>query len=139
MFFIIHEFLQELIDAPEAYDDGDRRDAADAIQDFVATFAARSTRSRQRNLVSTSDVEYLPAEKRDAILQLERQVIDHTARLVSALRPDLPRDMYRPIAFILMGILTWTDRWYHPDGRMDQPALARLISQVFLSGVNSLE
>ncbi len=139
LFFIINEFLQELIDALEAYDGDDQREPADAIEDFVATFAARSTRSRQRNLVSTNDVKYLPDDKREAVLQLERKIIDQTARLVGTLRPDLSKDMYRPIAFILMGILTWTDRWYHPAGRMTQSELAQLISQVFLNGVNSLE
>ena len=69
------------------------------------SFVFRSTRSRQRNLVSTNDVKYLPTEKREAIFDLERRVIDLTAQLVGSVRPDLPKEMHRPLAFILMGIL----------------------------------
>lgn len=138
LFFIISEFLEELAETLEKYTRRGNDQPVHDIQDFVVSFVFRSTRSRQRNLVSTNDVKYLPTEKREAIFDLERRVIDLTAQLVGSVRPDLPKEMHRPLAFILMGILTWTDRWYRPEGRMDQPELARLISQVFLDGINSL-
>lgn len=138
LFFIIREFLEELIATLEKYSSRSEIQPVLDLQDFVVSFVFRSTRSRQRNLVSTNDVKYLPADKREAIRELERRTIDLAARLISLVRPDLARELHRPLAFILMGTLTWTDRWYRPEGRLDQPALARLISQVFLDGINSL-
>lgn len=44
-------------------------------------------------------------------VDLCKSMIDLTAQLVGSVRPDLPKEMHRLPAFILMGILTWTDRW----------------------------
>jgi AcrR family transcriptional regulator len=50
---------------------------------FISVYVRKSAQSRQRHVSAMNDVKYLPIEKQTSIIQLERDVIAESAKLLA--------------------------------------------------------
>lgn len=130
---ILVEHLEQLFGAVQSISVGlgapDER-----FRQFIIAYVQKSSASRQRHVSAMNDVKYLPVEKREPIVQLEREVIAASANILAALRPELQTSLIKAYTLLLLGMLNWTDLWYDEHGPISPDELCGRISHLFLDG-----
>lgn len=101
---------------------------------LVAAYIEKSNDSRRRHMVAMADVKYLPADKQEPLIAIQRDIVDVATKLLRVLKPGLPRKTYKPYAMLLLGMMNWTDMWYRPDGPMKREELRERLTHLFLHG-----
>lgn len=133
LFAILQEHLSQVLvaleEAAQTPGEAEARLAA-----FVRNYTQKSVQSRQRHMIAMNDVKYLPPEKQAPLLDLQRQVIQVATGLLQSVHPGLPKRLYTPYTLLLLGMLNWTDFWYHPEGAMKPKELCDRITRLFLTG-----
>ncbi|KZY57223.1 hypothetical protein A3736_00445 [Erythrobacter sp. HI0063] len=130
---MLTEHLDQLLSDIEDVGSSDL-EPEEKFRKFIVLYVQKSNASRQRHVSAMNDVKYLPEEKREPLIQLERDVIEATAQILASLRPDLPRDEVKTRSLLLLGMLNWTDLWYDPAGRLSPDMLCDRIGRLFLDG-----
>lgn len=97
--------------------------------------------AQAKHVVLLNELERLPAEERETIRALERQLVDQVQGLLVELNPTLMRRRAtaRPVTMLLFGMINWTHTWYRPDGEVDPDHLADLASDLFVGGLAAAE
>jgi AcrR family transcriptional regulator len=105
-------------------------------QDTVAIYMA----DRDRNLVLIHEMNCLPDEALEEVLDLERRFAVIVATLLEELNPAATRAGARtkPYAMLLFGMLNWTYAWYRPGGSLKPAMLADMIADLFMGGFTQL-
>jgi AcrR family transcriptional regulator len=101
---------------------------------FIESYVQKSALSRQRNVTAMNDIKFLPKAMQIPLLALQVKVTDLVADLLRELNPGLPKDVYKPYSLLLIGMLSWTDYWHRPSGKMKSTELCERISRLFLTG-----
>ena len=135
LFFIIKEYLDQVVETLEEVAADDKASPRDKLSEFVNDFIQRSTKMRSRNLVAMNDVVYLSETKRKEAGVLQRRIVELLAALVARVNPNAPKRLLRPYALFLMGTLNWSDKWYRADGEIKPDEMAELISQAYQFGI----
>lgn len=133
LFAMLKEHLELLIASLEQTRD-EIVDPKDRFAAFVRTYVQKSAQARRRNIVATFDLKYLPPAQQAPLLQLESRVIQLTSEILAAINPGLERQLYKPYALMLVGMLNWVDTWYRPGGPMKQAELCDRLARLFLKG-----
>lgn len=90
--------------------------------------------------VLTEDVKFLETPDRERILAKEREVVAAFARVVAALRPDLQEAaLSKPLTMLLFGMINWLFTWMKPEGRLSYDALAPVVTDLFLGGLEAVQ
>jgi AcrR family transcriptional regulator len=116
--------------------DGEPQERMEAlIHRLVQEYAG----AQDQHWVLTSEVRFLEPADRRRILEREREVVAGFAKVVAALRPDLdPRTLAKPLTMLLFGMVNWMFTWMKPDGALDHEAMAPLVAQLFLGGIDAV-
>lgn len=133
---VLIDHLERLLADLEEVVEGDDEPQA-KFNRFIVAYVQKSAVSRQRHVSAMNDVKYLPEDKQGPIVQLEREVIAATSKLLNELNPQLGATLIKPYTMLLLGMLNWTDLWYDPNGAISPDALCNRISQLFLDGFNA--
>jgi hypothetical protein len=89
--------------------------------------------------VLTEDVRFLGPDDRARILGREREVVAAFAQVVGAIRPDLQAAaLAKPLTMLLFGMINWMFTWLRPDGELDHRAMAPLVADLFVGGLDGL-
>jgi AcrR family transcriptional regulator len=103
---------------------------------LVARFMHTYERAQPQHMVLVQDVKFLSAANRRRIVAKERKVVDAFARAIAVLKPRFRAQALQvPLAMILFGMINWTFTWLRPDGKLTYDDMARIVSEIFLTGV----
>lgn len=95
--------------------------------------------AQNEHRVLTEDVKFLQPADRERILDKEREVVAAFAQVVAALRPDLQQAaMSKPLTMLLFGMVNWLFTWMKPEGRLDYDAMAPVVTDLFLGGLDAV-
>ena len=58
----------------------------------------------------------------------------------AALRPDLDEaSLSKPLTMLLFGMVNWMFTWMKPDGKLDYEAMAPIVTDLFLGGLQAVQ
>jgi AcrR family transcriptional regulator len=127
--------LQALVDEVQA----ERLAPAPHLTRLVQRFMQAYAHARHEHRVLTEDVKFMPGPEQLAVLDGQRRVVQAFADAVAALRPELAHErLHKPLAMLLFGMMNWTFTWLRDDGALTHQALAPLVAQLFLGGLQTL-
>jgi AcrR family transcriptional regulator len=113
--------------------------AQDHLRELILRFMQAYAQAQHEHRVLTEDVKFLDELERQAVLDAQRRVVAAFATAIAALRPELQvRQLGKPLAMLLFGMINWTFTWLRPDGPFTHESLAPLVVQLFLGGLNAL-
>jgi AcrR family transcriptional regulator len=106
------------------------------LQALILRFMQAYASAEHEHRVLTEDVKFLAEPQRQAVTGGQRRVVAAFAQSIGALRPDLRgRELGKPLAMLLFGMINWTFTWLRPEGRLTHAALAPLVVELFLGGL----
>ncbi len=106
---------------------------------LIARLVEEYAHAQNAHRVLTEDVKFLGDEDRERILDKEREVVRGFAQVVAMLRPDLQdAAMSKPLTMLLFGMINWMFTWMKPEGRLDYEAMAPVVADLFLGGIEAV-
>ncbi|HET8745554.1 MAG TPA: TetR/AcrR family transcriptional regulator [Ramlibacter sp.] len=127
--------LQGIVDEALAQESAPAGQLRRLIRRLVEEYA----NAQDAHRVLTEDVKFLADADRERILGKEREVVAAFAQVVAALRPDLQQAaMSKPLTMLLFGMVNWLFTWMKPEGRLDYDAMAPVVTDLFLGGLQSV-
>jgi AcrR family transcriptional regulator len=112
---------------------------AEHMRLLIARLVEEYAHAQNAHRVLTEDVKFLDAVDRERILDKEREVVRGFAQVVAALRPDLQdAAMSKPLTMLLFGMINWMFTWMKPEGRLDYEAMAPVVADLFLGGIEAV-
>lgn len=110
------------------------------MRELIARLVEEYASAQNAHRVLTEDVKFLDEADRRRVLDKEREVVQGFAQVVTALRPDLREAaLAKPLTMLLFGMVNWLFTWMKPDGALDYAAMAPLVSDLFLGGLQAVE
>lgn len=97
--------------------------------------------SDEEHRIQLAEMSSLPLDRQEVLRNLERRIVIPVNQAVSEM---LPRDvaqnmMLKPCTMTLFGMVNWCFMWFKKDGPMSRADYAKLVSQIFLNGIRSLD
>jgi AcrR family transcriptional regulator len=103
---------------------------------LVSRFMQQYGHSQAQHMVLVQDVKFLSEEQRHGVIDKQRQVVDAVAQAIADLKPRFRQKTLKvPLAMILFGMINWTFTWLRADGPLAYEDMAKVVTEVFLSGV----
>ena len=110
------------------------------MRELIARLVEEYANAQHAHRVLTEDVKFLDEADRERVLDKEREVVRGFAAVVAALRPDLQEAaLSKPLTMLLFGMVNWLFTWMKPDGRLDYDAMAPLVADLFLGGLETVD
>jgi len=110
------------------------------LRTLIARLVEEYADAQDEHWVLTSEVRFLEPADRRRILDREREVVAAFAKRVSAMRPDLDEAaLAKPLTMLLFGMVNWMFTWMKPDGALDHAAMAPVVADMFLGGLQSVK
>ena len=130
------ERLQALVREVEAQGLPPRERLRELIHRIVAEYAD----AQDAHHVLTEDVKFLQPQERRRVQAKEREVVAGFARAVGEVRPELKTAVLStPLTMLLFGMINWMFTWMKPDGPLDYDALAPIVADLFLGGLQAVQ
>lgn len=114
------------------------QEPVDALRSVIVNHARVMGEQQTWVRVFTEQLRYLPNDRRRQITSLRGRYIDGVAAIVEAgVTQRCLRDIGQPrvVALVIVGMLNWMARWYHPDGRLDAAGVGEQFARFALGGV----
>jgi TetR/AcrR family transcriptional regulator len=89
--------------------------------------------------VQINHLSKLGAAQQQELKAMQKHLVALMADVVKALRPDLPRDMLKPVTMSLFGTLNWKYMWFRKSQSFSDEDFVRLVTSLFLSGIKGLD
>ena len=111
-------------------------DPAAQFRAFIRANVAIYARAPAKHMVLMTDLDHLAEAEREAIRQMERDLVDMVVDVLRRLNPSLAahRALQKAYAMLFYGMINWTYVWYDPDGPVGPDRLAELAADLFLDG-----
>lgn len=110
------------------------------MRELIARLVEEYASAQNAHRVLTEDVKFLDDVDRKRVLDKEREVVQGFAQVVAALRPDLQAAaLSKPLTMLLFGMVNWLFTWMKPDGALDYDAMAPVVSDLFLGGLEAVQ
>lgn len=104
------------------------------VERFVEAYAGAQAEHR----VLTEDVRFLPAAERERVVSAQRRVVAAFADAVARVRPAA-RQLDKPLAMLLFGMINWMFTWLKPDGTLSHATMAPVVADLFLGGLGAVQ
>ena len=106
--------------------------AADQFNRLIHAFLRHYMGAASRQKVLLNELAHLPDAMRETIVSKQRQVVEVTQKLLTALTPGLAGDPKRARVqtMLLFGMINWTHTWYDPDGAIKIDELAEMVLEL---------
>ncbi len=114
-------------------------DAQQLMRTLIRRLVEEYSGAQDAHWVLTSEVRFLEPADRQRVLDREREVVAGFARVVAGLRPDLDAAaLAKPLSMLLFGMVNWMFTWMQPGGRYDHAAMAPIVADLFLGGLDAV-
>lgn len=136
LYDVMHSHIVALDEAARAVMAGPG-DARAKLRALTRAFMARYVGAADRHKVLLNDLERLPRARRQAIVSMQRGLIDTVAELLCEIEPRLRlrEAERRPAAMLVFGMINWTHTWFDPAGPFMPEALALRVVEIMQRGV----
>lgn len=109
------------------------------LEYLIRGFMQEYAHSQSQHVVLIQDVKFLQAEQYDAVAGKERRVVAAFAAVIEQVEPGLKkRNLDKPVAMILFGMINWTFTWLRSDGPLSYADMGPVVTRIFLNGVVGL-
>lgn len=116
--------------------DGEPRER---LQRLIRRFVQQYADSQDAHWVLTSEVRFLEPADRQRVLDRERAVVAAFAQVIAGIRPDLDEaTLAKPLTMLLFGMVNWMFTWMKPEGALDYEAMAPIVTDLFLGGLQAV-
>ena len=127
---VVDEVLAEPL-APEA-----------RLRELIVRFVREYANAQNEHRVLTEDVRFLDEPQREAVLGVERRVVNAFANAVAAVRPALkPAELHKPLTMRLFGMINWMFTWLKPaddQQKLTHEQMAPMVAELFFGGLHSV-
>ncbi|GAM99044.1 transcriptional regulator of TetR family [alpha proteobacterium U9-1i] len=136
LYDVMHSHIVALDDAARAVVEGPG-EATDKLRLLVREFMRLYVGAADRHKVLLNDLLRLPKPRRQAIVAMQRGLIDTVADLLCEIEPGLRmrEAERRPAAMLVFGMINWTHVWFDPAGAVSAEALADMAVDLTLGGL----
>lgn len=136
LYDVMHSYIVALNAAAQAIVAGPG-DAKAKLRALTREFMSRYVGAADRHKVLLNDLERLPKARRQAIVSMQRGLIDTMADLLCEIEPRLRlrEAERRPAAMLVFGMINWTHTWFDPDGAVSAEQLADMAVDLALGGL----
>ena len=131
LFEVMSSHIDQLVeDTHQVAREGGR--AADQVNRLIHAFLSHYMGAASRQKVLLNELAHLPENMRETIVGKQRQVVEVTQKLLTALTPGLAGDPKRARVqtMLLFGMINWTHTWYDPDGAIKIDELAEMVLEL---------
>jgi AcrR family transcriptional regulator len=109
------------------------------LRQLIDSFLGAYADSRAAHRVLTEDVKFLEPADRDRLLGVQREVVEAFAEAIAVARPELRgTDLQKPLTMLLFGMMNWMFTWLQPGGRLTYAAMAPVVADLFLGGLEAV-
>lgn len=139
LFDIADSYIDRLLAIVAAVDAQDL-DPEAQLSELVLRFMAEYEHSQCQHMVLVQDVKFLQAEQAEMVTAKQRKVVAAFAATIEGLEPGLKkRQLDKPVAMILFGMINWTFTWLKDAGPVRYADMAPVVADLFLRGVVSVQ
>jgi AcrR family transcriptional regulator len=118
----------------------EEKTAQGQLRALIRRLVEEYANAQNEHRVLTEDVKFLEAQDRERILGKEREVVAAFAKVVATLRPDLKKAaMSKPLTMLLFGMVNWMFTWMQPQGALSYEAIAPVVADLFLGGLQAVQ
>ena len=138
LFDILHDHLQELIDAVAAVPrDIDPRQRLRAL---VNAMLAAYRDADDEHKIQINELGKLPVEKRKVLVEMERRLVGEFAEAIAALNPAIGSDkmLLKPVTMSLFGMLNWHYMWFREGKGLSREDYADMVTTLLIEGAAAL-
>jgi AcrR family transcriptional regulator len=109
------------------------------LRALILRFMQAYANAEHEHRVLTEDVKFLAETERERVLGGQRRVVSAFADAVAALRPALRQaGLDKAVTMLLFGMINWTFTWLRADGPLTHEALAPIVVDLFLGGLDAV-
>lgn len=115
--------------------------AEDRITTLLQNFMKFYENAGPRHRILVNDLMHLKDEQRAEIIEIQDRII----KVLNGILADVMKDKDNGgpqgtvLSLLLLSMINWTYTWYDPKGPIGSEQLAKLVSDIFLNGVHSLQ
>lgn len=111
---------------------------AEPLAPLIARFVTEYASARAHHQVLVQDIKYLAADDQARIRAKERRVVAAFARAIAAAHPTLEaRQLQKPLAMLLFGMINWLFTWFRDDGALDYAGMSALVTAFVEGGLRT--
>jgi TetR/AcrR family transcriptional regulator len=118
------------------------RSHEERLRELIVRFVREYANAQNEHRVLTEDVRFLDEPQRQAVLDVERRVVNSFAEAVAAVRPGLKAaELHKPLTMLLFGMINWMFTWLKPaeDGqRLTHEQMAPMVAELFFGGLHAV-
>lgn len=139
LYDVMHSHIVALDEAARAVMAGPG-EARGKLRAMTRAFMARYVGAADRHKVLLNELERLPRARRQAIVSMQRGLIDIMGELLCEIAPRLAlrAARRRPAAMLVFGMINWTHTWFDPKGAVSAEALADMAVDLALGGLGDV-
>ena len=112
------------------------------LRELIVRFVREYANAQNEHRVLTEDVRFLDEPQRQAVLDVERRVVNSFAETVAAVRPGLKTaELHKPLTMLLFGMINWMFTWLKPadEGqRLTHEEMAPMVAELFFGGLHAV-
>ena len=106
---------------------------------LVGRFMEEYEHSQSQHVVLVQDVKFLQAAQAEYVVGKQRKVVAAFAHAIECVEPGLKqRNLDKPVAMILFGMINWTFTWLRSDGHYTYADMAPVVTAILLNGIRGL-
>lgn len=141
LFEVMSYHLAQLNEVIEQVAQGSYATAEEKLAALTQGFMKKYLGAAASHKVLLNELDNLPADKRRAIVEEQRLIIQVVERLLKDIRPELGEDtdLTRPLTMMYFGMINWTHTWYDPKGPVSAEQFAKLTVDLLLQGLRAIE
>jgi TetR/AcrR family transcriptional regulator len=112
------------------------------LRELIVRFVREYANAQNQHRVLTEDVRFLDEPQREAVLGVERRVVNAFANAVAAVRPALkPAELNKPLTMLLFGMINWMFTWLKPaddQQKLTHEQMAPMVAELFFGGLHAV-
>lgn len=110
------------------------------LRSLISQFVREYANAQHAHRVLTEDVRFLQEEDQANVLDKERAVVAGFSETVAQIKPDADKaGLSKALTMLLFGMMNWMFTWLKPDGALDHEAMAPIVADLFMGGIEAVQ
>lgn len=132
---ILHTHLSDLVETVNAVPRGD-----DHLRHLIHAILLAYRDADAEHKLQADALATLPADKREPLMALQRQLVQMMAEVLQQTSPDTLHDptRLRSVTMTVFGMLNWFYMWHRPGKGIGREEYADLLTDMVLGGIKGL-
>jgi len=138
LFDILHDHLQELLDAVAAVP----RNVTphQRLRALVSALLDAYRDADDEHKIQINELGKLPASKRKVLIEMERRLVHEFAEAIAGVNPIIGADkmLLKPVTMSLFGMLNWHYMWFREGKGLSREDYAGMVTTLLIEGAAAL-